>query len=300
MNAIVLDNNILRLRLDPDFGGRVSELTDLRTGRNWLVGGPSVGSPAQEATFGVEQARGWDECFPSAAPCLVEAWPMPLRDHGEFWGRPVAVVAAPDSVTLTAQAGPVRFQRVLALDGDRLTLTYRVFNEDTAAMPYLWGQHLLIAPEEGDRLELPGLDSLDAAFLSHGGCVLTTDPVAFPDPKRDDLPLLDRIHPLTANFAAKLFAPVPAEAAARVVGRSGSFNVSWNGEKVGYLGLWLDYGGWPAESPVSQISLAPSTAPMESLADAVASGKANCVQPGAAHEWTVIIRIAAEKDSLHD
>jgi hypothetical protein len=300
MTAIVLDNGTLRLRLDPDFGARVSELTDLRTGRNWLVDGPAVGSPAQDATFGVEQARGWDECFPSAASCQVDAWPMALRDHGEFWARPVEVAATPESATLTGRAGPLRFQRTIALDGDRLTLTYRVLNEGVVAMPYLWGQHLLIAPQDGDRLVLPGIDSLDAAFLSNGGRVLSAGPVAFPDPNRDGLPALDRTHPLAADFAAKFFAPVRGNAEARIVGESGSFTLRWNGEEVGYLGLWLDYGGWPAEAPVRQISLAPTTAPMESLAAAAESGKASLIQPGEAREWTVAILIDANKDVSHD
>lgn len=300
MSAVILDNGILRLCLEPEFGARVSELTDLRTGRNWLVGGRAIGLPEQDATFGVEQARGWDECFPSAAPCRVDAWPMPLRDHGEFWARPLEVAATSLSATLTGRVGILRFQRVMVLDGDQLTLIYQVRNEGAVAMPYLWSQHLLIAPEDGDRLDLPGIASLDAAFLSHGGRVLPAGPVAFPAPERDDLPVLDRAHPLSTDFAAKFFAPVTAGAEARVVGRSGTFTLRWNAQEVGYLGLWLDYGGWPADAPVRQISLAPTTAPMESLADAVAGGKANWLQPGGTHEWTIAIRIDANKDLSND
>lgn len=300
MSSIEIDNGTLRIRLEPDFGGRVSELTDLRTGRNWLVDGPAVGSPEQDAAFGVEQARGWDECFPSAAPCRVDAWPMPLRDHGEFWGRRVDVETTAKSATVTGRAGPLRFQRTLTLEEDRLSLAYHVANEGAAAMPYLWGQHLLIAPEADDRLELPGVTSLDAAFLSHNSHLLANGCVAFPDPQRDGLPMLDRVQPLEANFAAKFFAPMRGEAEARIVGRNGTFTLRWHAEKVGYLGLWLDYGGWPAEAPVRQISLAPTTAPMESLADAVASGKANWLQSGEAHDWTVSIRIEAEMDHPHE
>ncbi len=300
MTSIVLDNGTLRLRLEPDFGGRVTDLIDLRTGRNWLVDGPAVGSPEQDATFGVEQARGWDECFPSAAPCRVDAWPMALRDHGEFWGRQIDIEASDESTTVTGQAGPLRFQRALMLDGDRISLVYRAANEGTAAMPYLWAQHLLIAPEAGDRLELPGITSLDAAFLSQNGHHLAKGFVGFPDPQRDGLPILDRVHPLTTNLAAKFFTSVSGETEARVVGRRGAFTLRWNAKAAGHFGLWLDYGGWPAEAPVSQISLAPSTAPMESLADAVASGKAVWLQPGEVREWTVFIQIAADKEGSDD
>ena len=297
MSDIVLDNGTLRLRLEPDFGGRVSELIDLTTGRNWLVPGPAVGSAAQDATFGVEQARGWDECFPSAAACAVDIWPTALRDHGEFWGRRVDVEATAESITISGRAGPLRFQRALSLEDRRIIIVYRVSNDGSAAMPYLWSQHLLIAPEEGDRLELPGIESLDAAFLSHAGHVLAQGPVAFPNPERDGLPILDRTHPLQTRFAAKFFAAVKGQAEARVVGRRGSFTVSWSADVVEHLGLWLDYGGWPAEAPVSQISLAPTTAPMESLADAAAKGKARWIQPGEEQEWTVSIRVETAKEN---
>ncbi|MGB3877156.1 MAG: hypothetical protein WA980_15000 [Shinella zoogloeoides] len=297
MSGITLDNGILRLRLEPDFGGRVSELTDLATGRNWLVPGPAVGSPDQTATFGVEQARGWDECFPSAAACEVDAWPMALRDHGEFWGRPVDVEATAESATINGRAGPLCFQRALTLESNRLALTYRVSNESSAAMPYLWSQHLLIAPKEGDRLHLPGIETLDAAFISYSGHVLAKGPVAFPDPIRDGLPALDQTHPLKTRFAGKFFTSVEGQAEVRVVGDRGIFTLRWNTETAGYLGLWLDYGGWPAEAPVSQISLAPTTAPMESLADAVAAGKAVWLQPGETREWGLSISIEATKEN---
>lgn len=290
---LTIQNDVIRLSLLPEFGGRITELIDLRSGRNWLVPGPAEGSPAQDAGFGVQQARGWDECFPSGASCEVAPWPMRLRDHGEFWGRPAQARADADSITVTAQAGPAIFQRTCQLFGTEVELRYHIENTGPAPLPWLWGQHMLLNLHPGEVIDLPGITRMEAAFLSHQGRLLGTGPLTFPRPDDPGLPNLGRVHPLETGFAAKLFARVQGAFAARLGGADGQIEIAWHGDEIGHLGLWLDHGGWPEDAPITQVCLAPSTAPFENLSCAVATAAARLLEPGGQCDWTVRLRLLA-------
>lgn len=282
-------NEFIRISVSPEFGGRVTELTDLSTGRDWLIKGEHVGSPDADAIFGLEQAVGWDECFPSGAACTVSGWATPLRDHGEFWGRSAKVARETD--TLVTRFGDERceFTRTMTLRDRRLQIQYHVINRSEQTLPYLWGQHLLLNVEDTDRLEFDGIKEFNPAFLTHKGSVLEPEKVEFPADPHQALPDLSMVHPISENFATKLFTKLPVKFAARVIGENGQIAMNWDIDEVPYMGLWLDYGGWPDDKPTRQISIAPTTAPFESLETAIGANKERSLGPGQTDEWTVEI-----------
>lgn len=73
--TITLMSDRMRLTLEPDFGARITSLTDLlRSGRQWLVKGPCTGGADDQAGYGVAEARGWDECFPTIGKGHNPVW----------------------------------------------------------------------------------------------------------------------------------------------------------------------------------------------------------------------------------
>lgn len=294
MNTDVIENDMLRIVCLPEFGGRISELTDLRTGRNWIVPGETKGSHRDDAVFGVEQAVGWDECFPSVAACDIDAgiWSGPLRDHGALWGRAATVQSHAVGLLTKWQGTGYELSRDIRLDGEELHLSYCLRNNSNLVMPFLWSQHLLLSVTEEDQLRLPSLDHLQTAFLSHHGKVHETVSIRFPNPDVDGLPDLGHGHPVSEEFAAKLFAAVPDNFVATIKARDGEFSITWGSGSIGYLGLWLDYGGWPEDEPVRQVCIAPTTAPTESLADAITQGQAIEVPAKSEVSWTMTIRVS--------
>lgn len=259
---ITLNNGHIALTLQPDFGARVTSLTDLATGRQWLVPGTCVGGD----TYLGEQARGWDECFPTVAPCDDPAW-GPLRDHGLLWGR----AWQHDGATAVYNDPHFLFARNLHLQGATLTAAYRVTNKTDTALPYLWSQHCLLATTPADRIVMDAVGKWQA------------DDTAFDwphHPARD----LSVVGSTDADFAQKSYGQAHSAA---ITGPDGGIRFDWSGT----FGLWINYGGWPTGKPVHQVALEPTTAPADDLARVTRLGRACHLPPNGSHAWSVQISL---------
>jgi hypothetical protein len=269
---IRLCNEDIALTMEPDFGARVTSLTDLASGRQWLVTGPCVGG---DAYLG-DQARGWDECFPTVAACHHPGWGGPLRDHGDLWGR--AWQATGDGETCVARYDDPRFTftRSLHLQGASVSADYQVTSHSPAGLPFLWSQHCLLATSEGDRIVLHGIVDMRAEGM----------PVDWPTHPARDLSVIGR---RDEGLALKLYGDAEKAAGAEVIGADGGIRFDWSGQELPAFGLWLDYGGWPPGAPVHQVALEPTTAAADDLAQAEAMGRARMLAQGASLCWTVRI-----------
>jgi galactose mutarotase-like enzyme len=278
---IRLDNGQIALTLDADFGARITSLTDLATGRQWLVPGDCIGG---QAYLG-EQARGWDECFPTVGICYHPAWGGHLRDHGLLWGRPWRALADRETCTTVFDDPRFSFARALRLHAATLTADYCVTNRSQTALPYLWSQHALLATTPADRISLTGMQAMHAAG----------QPFDWPDDPRCDLSV---IRPPAEGFALKAYARTPAEATAAITGPESGIQFEWTGPDVPAFGLWLDYGGWPPGNPVHQVALEPTSAPADDLAAAEHTGVARHLAPGETDAWSIRIHLTGPQPEI--
>jgi hypothetical protein len=71
--------------------------------------------------------------------------------------------------------------------------------------------------------------------------------------------------------------------------------VQFDAQRSPWLGLWLCYGGWPEGNANRQqcVALEPCTAPMDSLAEAMAAGQARRLGPGESDEWGMRILVSS-------
>ena len=89
---IQLRNRYLELSVIPEAGGKIIDLIDRRSGRNWLWQNPHIPVTAarRDASFNREQdSGGWDEILLSLRPAEVDvATGAGLRvpDHGDLIG----------------------------------------------------------------------------------------------------------------------------------------------------------------------------------------------------------------------
>lgn len=284
---LTLSNDTLAVTVAPDFGARVTGLVDLRNGRNWLVSGPKCGNRDDTAVFGAAEANGWDECFPTVAPCDSAEWARALRDHGDIWGRKTDCCATDHSLTFAYCDDRFKFQRKLHLNGAFLDIEYQVENTGVDQFPYLWSQHCLLATTPTDRLFMDGAETFNVTGFIGGDA-----PAEFKWPNLSTQhPDLQTIEPITAGWAIKAYAPVAKAIRTGVHGETGSISFVWSGSQVPYVGLWLDYGAWPDDGPVHQIAIESTTAPADHLAGALASDTARWLASGEQHRWSMSIHL---------
>lgn len=293
-DELTLSNDLVALRVAPQFGARVTSLIDQRTGRDWLVPGDKEGSGADSAAFLGAEARGWDECFPTVAPCSNENWGRTLRDHGDIWGRPTECVAANNEITSTYTGDRFEFKRVLKLVGDTLEINYAIANTGSASFPYMWSQHCLLATTPADRIFI---NNIGPMTITGTGGMSGEVPTSFAWPRLSDAhPDMGTVEPMDARWMFKAYAAANGAVEAGVTGSNGTISFAFDGSQMPFLGLWLDYGAWPEGAPVHQIAIEPTTAAADHLDGAISNGQVRHLAPGKTQNWTVAIRLLDQEN----
>ncbi|MEQ1899252.1 MAG: hypothetical protein ABL866_00815 [Devosia sp.] len=276
----------------PGYGARIGSLIDLRTGREWISGGQRSPETGAGAAYLADEARGWDECFPTVEPwdATGTGWARPLRDHGELWGRPWTVLDHDrGSLSVRFETEQFAFVRRLHLVGQRLACHYEARNKSPLALPFVWAQHALLAVTPSDRIVLPEVGTLASPYISKQEVELRPGNVPWPGSSQEVGLALDRVQPASAGFAGKFFAA--ARGIAAIGDQKGSLQFTWDKNVLPFLGVWLNYGGWPQPGDIHHVALEPTTSPTDSLGDALAAGTSRQLRPGQSESWTVELRL---------
>ena len=167
--------------------------------------------------------------------------------------------------------------------------------------------HPLLALEPGSRLHLPGVTGVAAGSVT--GTPLE-ELLGLDGPRRIRWPTpelaggghyrLDRIPGPEACDAVKLYAgPLERGLAAVSIPDGGWLGMTWDVAVAPYLGIWLSNGGWPRpDAGVRQHALEPTTAPVDDVGQAIASGMALWLRPGERRSWWVRLQVGAADDDL--
>jgi len=283
-DAVQVNTGAVSVTVMPELGGKLSSLRDLRTGREWLWRHPRLAyRRAAHGDSYVAQADtgGWDECFPTVAPCEYPAPPWAgaaLQDHGELWSQEARLeVEEGDDVTLRTRwqgvALPYTFERLvgLAADSARLRFEYAVTNNADAPMQFIWSAHPLLALEPGMELRLP-----PAARFNRWA---TLPPDLLADDNGLRYPLTVRGIDLTAlpnaaaGVALKLWSdPLHADDGwATLRARDGEFRMQWDARQLPQVAFWMNLGAWAGDggAPYFNLGLEPCIGAQDSLAEAV-------------------------------
>ncbi len=305
--TVELANERLMVALVPELGGRIVSLVDRAGGRDWILqGAPPASLPRIDAPFTAADAYGWDDCLPNitAIPDPTDPGGRPLRDHGDQWGRPATVAIGSDGswieTSIDGVVWPYRLKRRVRIDGPTLHVELSVESRTERDLPILWSAHPLLALEPGARLHLPGVARV-RMWRSRGATDRSDDDLlAWPIaavPGRGPVPL-DVVQGVDAGLALKLFATVPAARAAVEAPDGAWLGLSWDGASAPYLGVWLDYGGWPPGGTMHQVALEPTTAAADDLASAIASGDVRILLAGGSLDWSMAMTIGTEAAGL--
>jgi galactose mutarotase-like enzyme len=299
-NRRVLQNSALRVEVLPALGGKVSSLSLVPEGGEFLQG-PLKPYAERTATtpFDESDGSGWDECLPTVGPSQIAfgSQTATLKDHGDLWRLPWTVEDSSDtSLALSVEADslPLRFTRRFTLDGSSLIVDYSVTNTGSERVPYGWSIHPLFAIEPFDRIVLP--DSVkEVKGTQTKGRLGTRDRMhAWPvNAEGIDLSLVGMAED---DVADKLLLPSPAEGwcALERIGLRARLRVEWNPSDWPWLGLWICYGGWP-DAPGAKkgytVAIEPCNLPVDSLSDSLETGAGSYLDGGATRSWQLRVRL---------
>ncbi len=319
IERITLQSDSLRAVVMPQLGGKIASLALLP----WAgqLGGSLLQGPLKpyalrtpEMGFPEADGSGWDECLPTVGGCVVthDGKQVEAPDHGDFW-RLVWKVDEHTDETLRLSASapegalPLAFERSIEVDGERMLLEYTVRNTGASAVPYLWSAHPLFAVDPGDRIILPhSVEEVVTEYTANGrlgergsthGWPFTGDA----RPGREFEPVdLTTVGQPNDGVGDKIVTLAPKEGWCTLDRRTLGVRVTlrFDPEACPWLGLWLCYGGWPESIPARKgfaVALEPCTAPVDSLAEAIARGEAKTLAPGEEHRWQLLLEVTAGK-----
>jgi hypothetical protein len=162
VEAVILENDALRVKLLPDWGAKTASLVHKASGCELLWQNPepayrktTYGAPYPEGEF-----SGFDEMFPTISRCFYEDPPwdgVEMPDHGEVWSLPWS--CAEESGRAVFRVEGVRFpyvlQKTVWLEGATLRSLYRLTNRSPFAFHFIWAAHPLFRAVPGMRFVVP-------------------------------------------------------------------------------------------------------------------------------------------------
>lgn len=296
--AFTLESDRARVVVLPRISGKIASLVDLASGDELLWRNPD--RPYREPTYGAGWTEydmsGWEDCLPTVAAASYPEWPwqgVRFPEHGEVWAVPWEARPIGDEVVLSAHGVrlPYRFEKRVALDGNRVRLRHRIENPTAFPIRYLWATHPLFGVRPGMRIALPSgvAVRVDWSRGARLGVYLTE----LPWPRGRDAagrPVeLDRVgEPL--GYADKLYTDAVAEGWCGLEDpeRGRTIALTFDPGRLPYVGIWINQGGWPADGPGHvNVALEPTCGYPDLLDVAHARGAAATVGPGEEQEWDV-------------
>lgn len=167
LDVLLLENELLRVVLLPQLGGKLWQLTYKPADRDLLWQHPRLTpqrvpfhSVYDDVFFG-----GWDELFPN--DLAEEIGGERLPDHGEVWTLPWNVAIARETpaevevhLSVMTPISSARVEKWIALrTGEaKLRFRHRITSLSAREQPFLWKLHAAMALAGDSRIDMPARD----------------------------------------------------------------------------------------------------------------------------------------------
>ncbi|HEX4785774.1 MAG TPA: DUF4432 family protein [Candidatus Sulfotelmatobacter sp.] len=187
LDAVVLENRMLRVVILPQAGGKIWQITYKPLDTDLLWNNPRI-SPAKlplSSRYDDVWSGGWDELFPNDEASVIEGEGYP--DHGELWtGNWTA-----DAFSQAGLAGvrlkyvtpisSIEVEKTIRLRQDQscIEFDHRFTNRGRSSFPFLWKLHPAMAVSPQHRIDFPQMKvRLEPAFA--GTLAGASEPTEWP------------------------------------------------------------------------------------------------------------------------
>jgi len=308
LDSVVIENNLLRIRVVPELGCKIVEIYDLENDHEWLWRDKS--RPIKLAKYGDAYDRydisGFDECFPNIG---ISKYPendeVELPDHGEIWSLPWKVTdfAANFSASVIGKLFNYRFTRKISLEGRKITLSYSVSNDGDSEFKYMWSAHPLFKIDEGMQIEISGNPKMlkefgfggrigDDGEAWYGGHLSehTWSKVVGSDGNLNDMSEVSLAKILTDKVV--LDAPIDGVVKLKKLKSGRALTMKFAPSEVPFLGICYNFGAWPLTGePATWVALEPTTGRTDRLDECMKLGSANILKAKESKTWQIELEI---------
>ena len=299
MKKIVVENDVLRIVVLPELGGKMISLLykPLNKELLWKTPDREFQIPEYGADFEDYDISGFDECFPTISECKypTEPWEgKTVPDHGELWGQNHEYRLEDNQIYLKAKGVefPYTFEKSIRLVGNKIMMEYCVTNLSDLHWQILWSAHPLFNIGEGVSIKLPE----NAEIIIYGDNRNKLKPMKYPCSciidKNGDKTDLSRILPGVEPKSLKVFTTPLEQGWVEMAypGGGPTLKVSFPEKIIPYLGIWINQGGYPSKKSGDwNLALEPTSSPCDGLDEAIEQKCAMELEPHGTISWNMII-----------
>ena len=173
LNTVILENELLRVVILPEAGGKIWQITYKPLDANLLWNNPRI-APAKlppGSRYDDVWCGGWDELFPNDEVAVIEGESYP--DHGELWTGNWAAEPLSQNrgvgvrLRYVTPISSIEVEKTISLHSDRPSIEFehRLTNLGNTEFPFLWKLHPAMAVTPQHRIDFPAMKvQLEPAF----------------------------------------------------------------------------------------------------------------------------------------
>jgi hypothetical protein len=286
---MILRSSALEVSVLPEVGGKISQIRDIHSKRDFLV---PARKPYQPIPVGSDwmqyDTSGMDDCFPNVAPgpYVFSPWSdTMLPQLGEWVYGSWETISATNREVKLGRGGrllPYRATKAVRfIDARTVEIDYRVKNLSRFPIRYLWSAHpLFVVAQQFD------------IRLSNGEMLFRTFPA---DDENYKWPIFNSVD-LSFQWVAlgstvKVFLSGLREGWCELVSDDHKIHVSFDLCTTPVLGLWFNNFGFPPSNPFRCIAVEPCTSASDLLGELEPSAYP-VLEPGGTNSWWLKLEIS--------
>lgn len=304
LTHLVVENELIKAVFLPRIGSKMISLVNKKSGTEFLLENQDESKVYKPAFHGADyskfDASGFDECFPTieAAELMIENGEGKTRkisfpDHGELWSKEWHYEIRGDSILFSTEGVNADYliTKNITPRENRLIVDYTLTNKSGFFLNYIWSGHPLLAVEEGDRIIMPaGTERLFLNWTSDKSIGSFGKYIKISGSDSSDADFF-KIKNAADGIALKGFTDLLEKGITGLYrsNKNESIFISFDINKLPYLGVWLCYGGWPVESGKKHftVALEPTTGRPDSLSEAVRRKECPVIKTGEEKKWQI-------------
>lgn len=305
-DSVTVENDALKVTFLPTIGGKMASLIDKKTKREylWQEPGEKLDRPEYDTLFEKWGMFGFDEMFPTISECYYEEKPwqgIRLPDHGEVWSLPWEYDIHADHLHMWVYGVrfPYRLDKwVRFADPLIIRIDYNAANLSSFDFKFIWAAHPLFNVEPGTRIILP--KSVESIMNTNGGRERLGDfGQIHPWPRTKTTTgeeyEIDRVYPDIGTHYEKYYVLDELNegwAALQNPQTKDVLALSFPPDKVPYLGLWVNEGGYYNQY---NVALEPCTGAFDRVDMASRFDKVSVVPAKGSYTWHLGLTIGRQE-----